>query len=135
MGLYQILTAPQNFKFYAEKSFPNANAVSTANFFGQKSIGYGDSNQPYIKIPFAGSGQSFSKLNEPSKDFPWFLNEFGNLPLNFISGIAWINLDRSLKRKKYMMNLLKDINIPNYRISAIDGKAYKDINSECWTYF
>jgi len=88
MGLYQILTAPQNFKFYAEKSFPNANAVSTANFFGQKSIGYGDSNQPYVKIPFAGSGTSFSKLNEPSKDFPWFLNEFGNLPLNFISGIG-----------------------------------------------
>jgi GR25 family glycosyltransferase involved in LPS biosynthesis len=49
--------------------------------------------------------------------------------INFISGIAWINLDRSLERKKYMINLLKDINIPNYRISAIDGKAYKDIKS------
>jgi hypothetical protein len=51
MGLYQILTDPQNFKFYAEKSFPNVNAVSNATSFGQKSIGYGDSNQPYIVIP------------------------------------------------------------------------------------
>ena len=52
MGLYQILTAPGSFKFYAEKSFPNPNAVSTATTFGQKSIGYGDTNQPYIQIPF-----------------------------------------------------------------------------------
>jgi len=51
MGLYQILTDPQNFKFYAEKSFPNVNAVSNATSFGQKSIGFGDSNQPYIVIP------------------------------------------------------------------------------------
>jgi hypothetical protein len=88
MGLYQILTSPQNFKFYAEKSFPNVNAVSTATSFGQKSIGYGDSNQPYIKIPFAGSGQSFSKLNDPTKDGPWFLKEFGNLPTSLISAIG-----------------------------------------------
>jgi GR25 family glycosyltransferase involved in LPS biosynthesis len=49
--------------------------------------------------------------------------------INFISGIVWINLDRSPQRKEYMKNLLKDINIPNFRISAIDGKAYKDIKS------
>lgn len=49
--------------------------------------------------------------------------------LNFISGIAWINLDRSTQRKEYMEKLLNQINIPNYRISAIDGKAYKDIKS------
>jgi len=49
--------------------------------------------------------------------------------INFISGIAWINLDRSPERKKYMINLLKDINIPNYRINAIDAKAYEDIKS------
>jgi len=47
--------------------------------------------------------------------------------LNFISGIAWINLDRSNKRKEYMEKLLQQIDIPNYRISAIDGKNYKDI--------
>lgn len=49
--------------------------------------------------------------------------------INFVNGIVWINLDRSPQRKDYMNNLLKDINIPNYRISAIDGKAYKDIKS------
>jgi GR25 family glycosyltransferase involved in LPS biosynthesis len=49
--------------------------------------------------------------------------------INYINGIAWINLDRSPKRKEYMENLLKDVKIPNYRISAIDGKAYQDIKS------
>jgi hypothetical protein len=63
MGLYQILTDPSSFKFYAEKSFPNVNAVSTPNSFGQKSIGYGDGNQPYIKIPIPGSGVNFAQLN------------------------------------------------------------------------
>ena len=63
MGLYQILTDPSSFKFYAEKSFPNVNAVSTPNSFGQKSIGYGGGNQPYIKIPIPGSGVTFAQLN------------------------------------------------------------------------
>jgi hypothetical protein len=63
MGLYQILTDPSSFKFYAEKSFPNVNAVSTPNSFGQKSIGYGNGNQPYIKIPIPGSGVNFAQLN------------------------------------------------------------------------
>jgi hypothetical protein len=69
MGLYQILTDPQNFKFYAEKSFPNVNAVSNATSFGQKSIGYGDSNQPYIQIappPVVGptTGNGLQKLED-----------------------------------------------------------------------
>ncbi len=42
--------------------------------------------------------------------------------INFISKIAWINLDRSTDRSNYMNNILKDINIKNERISAIDGK-------------
>jgi len=49
--------------------------------------------------------------------------------INFINGIAWINLDRSRDRKEYMEKLLKQINIPNFRISALDGKTYKDIKS------
>jgi hypothetical protein len=69
MGLYQILTDPQNFKFYAEKSFPNVNAVSNATSFGQKSIGYGDTNQPYIQIaapPVVGptTGTGLQKLED-----------------------------------------------------------------------
>jgi GR25 family glycosyltransferase involved in LPS biosynthesis len=61
-------------------------------------------------------------------------NEIRNLKpnlnnINFISGIAWINLDRSHKRRDYMINILKDINIPNYRINAIDGKVYEDIKA------
>ena len=64
MGLVQILTAPGSFKFYAEKSFPNPNAVSTPTSFGQKRIGYGDSNQPYIKIPLPDSGVTYGQLNK-----------------------------------------------------------------------
>jgi GR25 family glycosyltransferase involved in LPS biosynthesis len=63
------------------------------------------------------------KLYEIQKLEPYVHN------LNFISGIAWINLDRSYKRKEYMEKLLQQIDIPNYRIRAIDGNAYKDIKS------
>jgi len=54
MPLLQILTDPQNFRFYAG----GRGHVSNAGTFGQKSIPYGDdtkgggsSNQPYIKSP------------------------------------------------------------------------------------
>ena len=54
MSLVQILTDPQNFRFYAG----GRGHVSTANSFGQRSIPYGNdtkgggsSNQPYIKSP------------------------------------------------------------------------------------
>lgn len=54
MSLLQILTDPQNFRFYAG----GRGHVSTTNAFGQTSIPYGNdtkgggsSNQPYIKSP------------------------------------------------------------------------------------
>jgi hypothetical protein len=54
MPLLQILTDPQNFRFYAG----GRGHVSNAGSFGQKNIPYGDdtkgggsSNQPYIKSP------------------------------------------------------------------------------------
>jgi hypothetical protein len=54
MSLVQILTDPQNFRFYAG----GRGHVSNAGSFGQKSIPYGDdtkgggsSNQPYIQSP------------------------------------------------------------------------------------
>lgn len=50
--------------------------------------------------------------------------------INFIDGIAWINLDRSTERKKHMKNVLKNIDVPKMRISAIDGK-----NEDVTTYF
>ena len=42
--------------------------------------------------------------------------------INYINGIAWINLDRSIDRKINMENILKNIHIPSYRIKAVDGK-------------
>ena len=42
--------------------------------------------------------------------------------MNCIDIIYWINLDRSEDRRENMENILKNINIPNKRINAIDGK-------------
>ena len=94
-----------------------------------------DSNNKNLKYKFL---EYFNNLNNKDKikylldnKKPYeILNLKPNLNnLNFISGIAWINLDRSPQRKNYMVNLLKDINIPNYRISAIDGKSYDNIKT------
>ena len=41
--------------------------------------------------------------------------------INNINLILWINLDRSVERRNNMENILKNINIPNIRINAIDG--------------
>jgi GR25 family glycosyltransferase involved in LPS biosynthesis len=48
-----------------------------------------------------------------------------NIPynkINKINLILWINLERSVNRKDYMENLLSNINVPNMRINAIDGR-------------
>ena len=42
--------------------------------------------------------------------------------INLIKHIVWINLDRSIERKKNMEKIFLNINIPNTRISGIDGK-------------
>uniref|UniRef100_A0A6C0H7D7 Glycosyl transferase family 25 domain-containing protein n=1 Tax=viral metagenome TaxID=1070528 RepID=A0A6C0H7D7_9ZZZZ len=44
--------------------------------------------------------------------------------INKINLILWINLDRSTERKSNMENILKNINVPNIRISAIDGDTF-----------
>ena len=47
--------------------------------------------------------------------------------INGISHILWINLERSYDRRINMIELLKNMNIPNTRINAIDGNQ-KDID-------
>ena len=41
--------------------------------------------------------------------------------INFIDHIVWINLEKSERRRNNMNELLKNILVPNTRISAIDG--------------
>jgi len=41
--------------------------------------------------------------------------------INFVDKILWINLDYSTQRKINTENILKNISIPNERISAVDG--------------
>jgi GR25 family glycosyltransferase involved in LPS biosynthesis len=45
--------------------------------------------------------------------------------LDFIDIIYWINLDRSTNRKNNMEELLRNFNIKNERIPAVDGKNMK----------
>jgi len=45
--------------------------------------------------------------------------------INAISKIVWINLEESRDRREYMENLLKDVNLPNIRINAINGRNNK----------
>lgn len=44
--------------------------------------------------------------------------------INGIDKIIWINLERSIDRKIYMKNMLKNINILSNRIQAIDGRLF-----------
>ena len=46
--------------------------------------------------------------------------------LDGIDIIYWINMDRSVERRKNMEELLSHFNIPNIRISAVDGKNISD---------
>lgn len=63
-----------------------------------------------------------------------FNNVYEYNKIDFVDHIVWINLDKSTKRQKHMVGLLKNINIPSTRISAIDGskgdlrKMMKDLN-------
>ena len=54
------------------------------------------------------------------------MNEISKI--NAISKIVWINLEESQDRKEYMETLLKDVNIPNSRINAINGR---NTNIDC----
>jgi GR25 family glycosyltransferase involved in LPS biosynthesis len=43
--------------------------------------------------------------------------------INFIDHIVWINLDRCEERRNNMIANLSNINVPNTRINAVDGKT------------
>jgi GR25 family glycosyltransferase involved in LPS biosynthesis len=53
------------------------------------------------------------------------INEITNINkyMKCIDIIYWINLDRSVDRRNNMINMLKNINIPNNRVSGVNGKA------------
>jgi GR25 family glycosyltransferase involved in LPS biosynthesis len=64
-------------------------------------------NQPYIY-------KFFNPVNHTN-----FIIDYSKI--NFIDKILWINLDNSTHRRTNSENILKNILIPNERISAIDG--------------
>ena len=50
--------------------------------------------------------------------------------INNIDKIYWINLEKSIDRKNNMIDILKNFNVENIRIKAIDGNLEKDINEK-----
>jgi GR25 family glycosyltransferase involved in LPS biosynthesis len=64
------------------------------------------------------------------KNLAVFYNIINNsLKINYIDSILWINLDRSIDRFNYMNNLLSNIKINNYKVSAIDGKNITNLEN------
>jgi len=59
-----------------------------------------------------------------NKSYKYLLNKKPryNNKIKKIKAIVWINLDRSPERRKYMEDILSNIDIPNYRIPAVDGR-------------
>ena len=52
------------------------------------------------------------------------------LLINNIHKIVWINLDKSIDRKKNMEHILQNINIQNERFSALDGSIIQNVNEK-----
>ena len=67
-------------------------------------------NQPYIY-------KFFNPINNNNN----FIIDYSKI--NFIDKILWINLDSSTHRRTNSENILKNIQIPNERISAVDGST------------
>lgn len=69
-----------------------------------------------------------------------FISKEGFENVNYLDGvdaIYWINLDRSTERRAHMENVLSDptfADIPNYRISATDGKIPDNVPKKLGAY-
>lgn len=88
-----------------------------------------------IKNSFDGYYDELNYLNDNHYSILWNKNKIYNITqrpkyhkINGIDKILWINLNRSIVRKRYMINVLSTMNIDNERIEAIDGD-YIDKNT------
>ena len=62
-------------------------------------------------------------ITHTSKPANLFINDYNHYKkINFVDKILWINLKRSTERRKYMETVLLNIDIPNERVEAFDGK-------------
>ena len=74
MGLFQILTNPENFKFYSQAQNSGPNNKTLFDSFGQKSFTFGDANQPYIVIPPPENVKFLTPIDYVSSDLNLFPN-------------------------------------------------------------
>lgn len=90
-----------------------------------------DDSKLIIKTSYNGYYDENNYLNTSHYSVLWkehrvFVNTSNMIDyskINFINCIGWINLDRSTERRTNMESILSNINVPNIRISAIDGKT------------
>jgi len=100
MGLFQILTNPENFKFYSQAQNSGPNNKTLSDSFGQKSFTFGDANQPYVITPppenvkfltpidyekstkklVGGLFSGFTTTGTKSNLFPYLGSVFASLP-------------------------------------------------------
>jgi len=100
MGLFQILTNPENFKFYSQAQNSGPNNKTLFDSFGQKSFTFGDANQPYVITPppenvkfltpidyekstkklVGGLFSGFTTTGTKSNLFPYLGSVFASLP-------------------------------------------------------
>ncbi len=92
-------------------------------------INYKNNNNDLVNLSIAALELHWIKHGRFEKRV--YTNSRSNV-YNLINGIGiiyWINLDRCTERKNNMINILQNINVPNERISASDGKI--DNNMRC----
>lgn len=77
------------------------------------------SNKEKIKYLIKTNNQQYIYNFFNPNNFSYFKIDYSKL--NFINKILWINLDSSTNRKTNIENILKNIEVQNERISAVDG--------------
>jgi GR25 family glycosyltransferase involved in LPS biosynthesis len=121
------VTGPKLFVNFIEDNIYLKNNIMD-NDWQNSYFTYIDNDKIIIKVSYKNYYEENNYLNNFHYDTLYNQhNIYNNIKheyykINFISKILWINLERSVDRKNYMENLLKNINIENIRINAIDGK-------------
>lgn len=109
--ILELMTNPTKlYEFYTQPIF-NSSAIQTYGLILENfklRINNFINGKPYNQSLLTGKSYELNTINHANK-------------INGIDHIVWINLDRSPDRRVNMEKILGQINIPNTRISAVDG--------------
>ncbi len=104
-------TQINKFRSNLSKRIQNINTISKKNYTKKNKNKYTKKNE---------------KQNTYVNEYEIKVYDDHNKYINGIDIIYWINLDRSIERRKRMEKVLKNFNIKNKRIKASDGKLESD---------